>query len=365
MVKTGVHNPLFLLDEIDKLGTDFRGDPSSALLEVLDPEQNNTFRDHYLDVSFDLSKVMFIATANLLDPIPAPLRDRMEILELSGYTDEDKLNIARKYLVPKQLRAHGLPKDRVDWTDEGILAIIQGYTREAGVRNLEREIGTICRKVARTIAEGKTDKVEITLEQVEEYLGPQRFSRDEELGGNQVGVAIGLGYTDVGGELIPVEVATMPGKGTLTITGQAGDVMQESARAALSYARSRAEALRIDQNFQDKFDLHIHLPAGATPKDGPSAGITMATALISALIRRPVRHDVAMTGEITLRGRVLPIGGVKEKVLAVHRAGIRRFVLPDRNRKDLVDVPADVQRQMEFIFVDHMDAVLPVALHAL
>ena len=359
----GTMNPVVLLDEVDKLSSDQRGDPASALLEVLDPEQNHNFVDHYLDLPYDLSDVLFICTANQAAPIPRPLRDRMEIVEIGGYTEDEKVEIARRYLLPKQLEAHGLTLDQLEVPDRIVLEIIRNYTREAGVRGLDRQIATLCRKVAREVVKGrKPGRLRVNSARVEEYLGPQRFSRDEELGGNQVGVAIGLGYTDVGGELIPVEVATMPGKGALTITGQAGDVMQESARAALSYARSRAEALRIDQNFQDKLDLHIHLPAGATPKDGPSAGITMATALISALIRRPVRHDVAMTGEITLRGRVLPIGGLKEKALAAHRAGIRRLVAPLENRRDLVTLPKNIQKEMEFFWVASMDQVIAQVL---
>jgi ATP-dependent Lon protease len=361
--EAGSMNPVVLLDEVDKLSSDQRGDPASALLEVLDPEQNHNFVDHYLDLPYDLSDVLFICTANQAAPIPRPLRDRMEIVEIGGYTEDEKVEIARRYLLPKQLEAHGLTLDQLEVPDRIVLEVIRNYTREAGVRGLDRQIATLCRKVAREVVKGrKPGRLRVNSARVEEYLGPARFSRDEELGGNQVGVAIGLGYTDVGGELIPVEVATMPGKGALTITGQAGDVMQESARAALSYARSRAEALRIDQNFQDKLDLHIHLPAGATPKDGPSAGITMATALISALIRRPVRHDVAMTGEITLRGRVLPIGGLKEKALAAHRAGIRRLVAPLENRRDLVTLPKNIQKEMEFFWVASMDQVIAQVL---
>ncbi len=362
-IKTaGTKNPVILLDEIDKLSSDQRGDPASALLEVLDPEQNSAFVDHYLDLPYDLSEVLFICTANGAAPIPRPLRDRMEVVEIGGYTDEEKIEIAKRYLLPKQLEAHGLTAMQLEIPDKLTATIIRAYTREAGVRNLERQVATICRKVAREVVKGKTGRVRLNAARLEEFLGPARYGADEQLGGAQVGVATGLAWTEVGGELIPVEVATMAGKGTLTITGQAGDVMQESARAALSYARSRAEVLKIDPNFQEKLDLHIHLPAGATPKDGPSAGITMAVALISALTRCLVRHDVAMTGEITLRGRVLPIGGLKEKTLAAHRAGIRRLVAPLENRRDLVTIPKNIQKEMEFFWVESMDQVIAQVL---
>ncbi|MDP9371531.1 MAG: endopeptidase La, partial [Chloroflexota bacterium] len=300
--------------------------------------------------------------ANGAAPIPRPLRDRMEVVEIGGYTDEEKIEIAKRYLLPKQLEAHGLTAMQLEIPDKLTATIIRAYTREAGVRNLERQVATICRKVAREVVKGKTGRVRLNAARLEEFLGPARYGADEQLGGAQVGVATGLAWTEVGGELIPVEVATMAGKGTLTITGQAGDVMQESARAALSYARSRAEVLKIDPNFQEKLDLHIHLPAGATPKDGPSAGITMAVALISALTRCPVRHDVAMTGEITLRGRVLPIGGLKEKTLSAHRAGIRRLVAPLENRRDLVTIPKNIQKEMEFFWVESMDQVIAQVL---
>ncbi|HEX5501149.1 MAG TPA: endopeptidase La, partial [Thermomicrobiales bacterium] len=359
----GTQNPVLLLDEIDKLSSDQRGDPSSALLEVLDPEQNHAFVDHYLDLPYDLSDVLFICTANQIAPIPRPLRDRMEIVEIGGYTEDEKVEIARRYLLPKQLEAHGLTAEQLEIPDKLLVETIRGYTREAGVRNLERQLAAVCRKVAREYVKGKrAGKQRLTAARLEEYLGPRRFGYDEQISGQHVGVAIGLGWTEVGGELIPVEVATMPGHGQLTITGQAGDVMQESARAALSYARSRAEALDIAPNFQEKLDLHIHLPEGATPKDGPSAGITMATALISALTKRPVRHDVAMTGEITLRGRVLPIGGLKEKTLAAHRAGIRRLVAPVENRRDLPTFPKNIQKEMEFFWVANMDEVIAQVL---
>lgn len=360
---TATRNPVILLDEIDKLTSDQRGDPASALLEVLDPEQNRHFVDHYLDLPCDLSEVLFICTANQAGPISRALRDRMELVEISGYTEDEKIEIARRYLLPKQLEAHGLLNGQIQIADPLLATIVRHYTREAGVRNLERQLATICRKLAREIVKGrKPGKLQVSAAQLEQFLGPPRYGFDQQLGGHQIGVAIGLGWTDTGGELIPVEVATMPGRGTLTITGQAGDVMQESARAALSYARSRAEILAIAPDFQDKIDLHIHLPEGATPKDGPSAGITMATALISALTKRPVRHDVAMTGEITLRGRVLPIGGLKEKVLAAHRAGIRRLVAPVENRRDAVLIPQNITKVMELFWVENMDEVIAQVL---
>ena len=360
----GTRNPVILLDEVDKLSADQRGDPSSALLEVLDPEQNQHFVDHYLDLPFDLSQVLFICTANSLAPIPRPLRDRMEIVDIGGYTEDEKVEICRRYLLPKQLEAHGLERDQLDLSEKLLVQMIRSYTSEAGVRGLERQIGKVCRKVAREVVKGKVGRFRLNAAKLEEYLGPPRYGFEQGLGGTQIGVAIGLGATEVGGQMIPVEVATMPGHGTLTITGQAGDVMQESARAALSYARSRAEALHIDRDFQEKLDLHIHLPEGAQPKDGPSAGITMATALISALTGRSVRHDVAMTGEITLRGRVLPIGGLKEKTLAAHRNGIRRIVAPAENRRDLTLIPKNVAREMEFYWVENMDEVIAQVLIA-
>lgn len=357
--RAGTNDPVFVLDEVDKVGSDWRGDPSSALLEVLDPEQNNTFRDHYLDVSFDLSKVMFIATANLLDTIPAPLRDRMEILDLSGYTDEDKLNIARKYLVPKQLKAHGLPLERFEWTDEGLLAVIQGYTREAGVRNLEREIGSICRKLATRIAANQEVSSTVGPTEVREYLGRRRFFYEELAARTaQAGVAIGVGVTGVGGDIMFIEATRMPGKGSMTVTGQLGDVMRESAQAALSFVRSRAGDLGIDPDFFASSDLHIHVPAGAIPKDGPSAGVAMTSALVSLLTGVPVREDVAMTGEITLRGQVLPVGGIKEKSLAALRAGVTTFVLPQRNEVDLDDLPKALKEDMTFVLSTTMDDAL-------
>jgi ATP-dependent Lon protease len=363
MKQAGTTNPLVLLDEIDKLSSDFRGDPAAALLEVLDPEQNKNFTDHFLDVPYDLSKVLFIATANYIGQVPRPLRDRMEIIEVGGYTEDEKIEIGRRYLLKRQLNSHSLPAGSLEIPEKIWTRIVRDYTREAGVRQLEREIATICRKVARDIVRGKTAKVRLTEQRLEDYLGPSRYTYDLQIGGaSQVGLAIGLGTTEIGGELIPVEVATMPGRGTLTITGQAGDVMQESAQAALSYARSRTEQLKIDSDFRERLDLHIHLPEGAQPKDGPSAGITMASALISALTKRPVRNDTAMTGEITLRGRVLAIGGLKDKTLAAHRHGIRRLIAPLDNKRDLSKIPANVAKEMEFIWVTSMDEVIAAAI---
>ncbi len=361
--RAGTNDPVFVLDEVDKLGADWRGDPSSALLEVLDPEQNNSFRDHYLDVAFDLSKVMFIATANMLDQIPAPLRDRMEIINLAGYTDEDKLNIARKYLVPKQMRANGIAGQDITWTDEALLQIIQHYTREAGVRSLEREIGSVCRKIATKVAEGKDAPAEVTNEQVRDALGRPRFFYEELAARtSQAGVAIGVGVSGVGGDIMFLEATRMPGKGSLQVTGQLGDVMKESAHAALSFVRSRASDLKIDPEFFQNSDIHIHVPAGAVPKDGPSAGVAMTTAIISLLTGTPVLDDVAMTGEITLRGQVLPVGGIKEKSLAANRAGLTRFVLPYRNEVDLDDVPAELKVKMTFIPAKTMDDVLEAVM---
>jgi ATP-dependent Lon protease len=361
----GTRNPLILLDEIDKLASDYRGDPASALLEVLDPEQNWNFNDHYLDVPYDLSEVLFITTANNLYAIPRPLRDRMEVIEISGYTEDEKAQIARRYLLPRQLQAHGLQPGAVEIPEKVLRVIIRTYTREAGVRELERKLAAICRKAARRVVLGRTTRVRVSAHNLEELLGPGRLVSDADAAGpNLIGVALGLAWTEHGGELLPVEVATMPGRGSLTITGRLGDVMQESARAALSYARSRATALHIDPDFQEKTDLHIHLPEGAIPKDGPSAGITMASALISALTRQPLRHDTAMTGEITLRGRVLAIGGLKEKVLAAHRAGMKRVIAPAENRRDLLELPRNVRRDLEFIWVEDMDQVLSAILAA-
>jgi ATP-dependent Lon protease len=362
--KAGTNNPVFVLDEIDKLGHDFRGDPASALLEVLDPEQNSSFSDHYLEVTFDLSKVLFIATANQLDPIPWALRDRLEIIELPGYTRQEKKMIARKFLVPKQLDDHGLTNDRCEITDEALFEIVDSYTREAGVRNLEREIGSVCRAVAVKVAEGQAKEHEvIDPVVVEEVLGPKKFVSEVAERVGEPGVATGLAWTAVGGDILFIEATQMPGKGKLTLTGQLGDVMKESVTAALSFVRGRAAALGLDPgNFLENKDLHVHVPAGAVPKDGPSAGVTMYTALVSLLTGVPVRPDVAMTGEITLRGNVLQIGGVKEKLLAAHRAGIKRVIIPERNMKDLIDVPEEVKREMEILSVRRMDEVLALAL---
>jgi ATP-dependent Lon protease len=362
--KAGTNNPVFVLDEIDKLGHDFRGDPASALLEVLDPEQNSSFSDHYLEVTFDLSKVLFIATANQLDPIPWALRDRLEIIELPGYTRQEKKMIARKFLVPKQLDDHGLTKDRCEVTDDALFEIVDSYTREAGVRNLEREIGSVCRAVAVKVAEGQAKDHElIDPAMVEEVLGPKKFVSEVAERVGEPGVATGLAWTAVGGDILFIEATQMPGKGKLTLTGQLGDVMKESVTAALSFVRGRAAALGLDPgNFLENKDLHVHVPAGAVPKDGPSAGVTMYTALVSLLTGVPVRPDVAMTGEITLRGNVLQIGGLKEKLLAAHRAGIKRVIIPDRNVKDLIDVPEEVKREMEILSVKRMDEVLALAL---
>ncbi|MDX2165871.1 MAG: endopeptidase La [Deltaproteobacteria bacterium] len=356
------NNPVMIFDEIDKLGADFRGDPASAMLEVLDPEQNATFQDHYLDVPVDLSKVLFITTANQLDPIPAPLRDRMEVIELAGYTDTDKLEIARRHLIPKQLAENGLSAERVSFTDDGLLFLIHRYTREAGLRNLEREIGGICRKVARRVTEGQTDPVVATPERIRELLGPERFFSEVAERTDEPGVAVGLVWTPMGGDIIFIEATKMAGKKGITVTGNLGDVMKESAQAALSHIRARAKRLGIPEDFFESMDLHIHVPAGAVPKDGPSAGVTLATALTSLLTGRPVRHDVAMTGEITLRGKVLPVGGIKEKVLGAHRAGIKTVILPKRNEKDLEDVPDAVRQQLRFVFADTIEQVLETAL---
>lgn len=368
MKTAGTINPVFMLDEIDKIGLDFRGDPSAALLEVLDPEQNRAFSDHYLEVPYDLSKVMFITTANILDPVPPALRDRMEVIELPGYIEEEKVQIARRFLIPRQLAEHGLTPDHLRFTESAIRRIIREYTHEAGVRNLEREIANICRKVAKKVAEDNNIKpahkgpVVITGNSLERYLGPQKYFWGMAEEKDECGVATGVSWTEAGGDIISVEVTLMEGKGNLLLTGQLGDVMKESAQAALSYTRSRARELGIEPQRFDKTDIHIHVPAGAIPKDGPSAGITMATALISAFTQRPVRRDVAMTGEITLRGRVLPVGGLKEKILAAHRAGIKTFILPARNKKDLIEVPQDVQKALRFVFVERMEPVLETAL---
>jgi len=362
MHNAGTINPLFMLDEIDKLGMDFRGDPAAALLEVLDPEQNHAFSDHYLEVAYDLSKVMFITTANILDPIPPALRDRMEVIEFPGYVDEEKLAIARQFLIPRQLEAHGLKPDQVEFTTAALRAIIREYTYEAGVRNFDRAIANICRKIARRIAEGKPAPKRITPGMLNKLLGPPEYSEWLANDADEVGVANGLAWTEAGGDVMQVEVSVMEGKGSLTLTGQLGEVMQESAQAALTYARSHAKELGIGEVDFDKIDLHVHVPEGAIPKDGPSAGVTIATAMISALSERPVRHEVAMTGEITLRGRVLPIGGLKEKLMAAHRNRLKTVIIPKRNQKDLVDVPRDVQRELKIVLVERMDEILPIAL---
>ena len=355
------NNPVFMLDEIDKLGSDFRGDPAAAMLEVLDPEQNDTFTDNYLDVPFDLSRIMFITTANQLHTIPPPLRDRMETLELPGYTAIEKSMIAKQYLIPRQLEAHGITADQFAIGDEAINRVIGEYTREAGVRNLERELGTLCRKSARSIAEGETDPIDLTPNSLSNYLGPPKFYSEVADRKEEVGTATGLSVTPAGGEILFVEAARMVGEGKLTLTGQIGDVMQESAKAALSYIKSQSEELHFDPDFW-KNDIHVHVPAGAVPKDGPSAGITIATALASLATGRPVAPEVAMTGEITLRGRVLPIGGLKEKVLAAKQAGIKTVIAPSRNEKDLVEIPDDATEGLEFVFSDHIDQVLNRAL---
>jgi ATP-dependent Lon protease len=363
MKRAGTNNPIFMLDELDKLGHDFRGDPSSALLEVLDPEQNNSFSDHYLEVPFDLSHVMFIATANVLDPIPPALRDRLEILEIPGYTRNEKLMISKQFLIPKQIEEHGMNNEQIEITEGAIGEVIDSYTREAGVRNLEREAGSICRGVAVKVAEGQAEgKVVVTAEKVPDYLGPQKYLPEVAERTSEPGVATGLAWTPVGGDILFIEATRMPGKGTIVLTGQLGDVMKESAQAAMSFVRSRAKWLGIEENFLEKSDIHVHIPAGSIPKDGPSAGVTMFVALSSMLTGIPVRADVAMTGEITLRGNVLPVGGIKEKLLAAHRAGIKRVLLPERNQKDMVDVPPEVKTDMEIIYVKKMDEVLPLVL---
>ncbi len=364
MKKAGTTTPVFMLDEVDKLGRDYRGDPSSALLEVLDPEQNDTFADHYLEIPYDLSKVVFVATANVGDTIPPPLRDRMEVIEIPGYTRAEKLSIARRHLLPKQLREHGMTAEHIDVTDEALETVIERYTREAGVRSLERQIAAIVRAVVVEVAEGKADGQVVvrTEEDLRRSLGPARFTNEVAERTEDPGVATGLAWTPVGGSILFVEATKMPGKGRLTLTGQLGDVMKESATAALSYVRANAERFGLSRNFIDDSDIHIHVPAGAMPKDGPSAGVTMLTALASLLTGVRVRHDVAMTGEITLRGRVLPIGGLKEKVLAAHRAGIKRVIVPERNRADLDEVPDEVKKSLEFVFVGKMDQVIEAAL---
>ncbi len=358
----GSNNPLFILDEVDKLGADFRGDPASALLEVLDPEQNNTFSDHYLDVPFDLSQVLFLTTANVLDTIPHALRDRMEVLELPGYTEEEKLQIAKRHLIPKQLVENGLGDSKIELTQEAAAEIIRSYTREAGLRNLEREIARVFRKIARAVTEGETPPEKVTADMVRGYLGPPHFFQEVAERTQEPGVATGLAWTANGGDILFIESTRMSGQKGLTLTGSLGDVMKESMQAALSYVRSRAERLGIQSDFFDKSDIHVHVPAGAIPKDGPSAGVTIAASLASLLTGRPVRSDVAMTGEITLRGKVLPVGGIKEKVLAARRAGIKTIILPRRNESDLEDVPEELRRELKMVFVDTVDEVLAAAL---
>ena len=361
--KAGVNNPVFCLDEVDKMSMDFRGDPSAALLEVLDPEQNFSFNDHYLDLDYDLSDILFITTANTLPDIPLPLQDRMEIIRLPGYTEYEKYNIAKGFLVPKQIKNNGLENKNVSFSKNAILTIIRRYTREAGVRNLEREISSVCRKLAREVIK-EQDKTEFKVSEksISKYLGPFKFRQEQVEEKDQVGMVTGLAWTQVGGELLFIETLIMPGKGKLTVTGKLGDVMQESAQAALSYVRSRAENLMIEDEFYKKFDIHIHIPEGAIPKDGPSAGISMCTSLVSALTKRKVHRDIAMTGEITLRGRVLPIGGLKEKIIAAHRGGIKKILIPKENEKDLKDVPKTISNQLEILSVEHMDEVLSHAL---
>ncbi len=363
MRKAGTVNPVFVLDEVDKMSMDFRGDPSAALMEVLDPELNHAFTDHYLDVEYDLSKVMFVCTANVLHTIPQPLQDRMEVLRLPGYTEQEKLQIAKRFLVPKQREANGIAEENLSFTDEGLLHIIRHYTHEAGVRNLEREVANICRKVARKlVAEGKSARADITPANVSDYLGILKYRDIWAEKKNEIGLAVGLAWTEVGGQVLSTEATLMQGKGRLTLTGKLGDVMQESAQAAMSYVRSRSQFFGLPKDFYRHLDIHVHVPEGAIPKDGPSAGITLCTSIVSALTRIPVRCDVAMTGEITLRGKVLPIGGVKEKLMAAHRLGLRTVILPRDNEKDLADVPAEIQAQLSVKLVDTMDEVLRFAL---
>jgi len=362
MKRAGSINPLFMLDEIDKLGTDFRGDPSSAMLEVLDPEQNHAFSDHYLELDFDLSKAMFITTANMLGTIPPALLDRLEVIEFPGYIEEEKLIIANRFLIPRQIEENGIDALNLLFSPQALQRVIREYTYEAGVRNLEREIGRICRKVARWKAEGKRYPTVITPAVVGKFLGPQQFFQTEAELHDEVGVATSLAWTENGGEIMPVEVAVMDGKGNLQMTGQIGEIMQESGQAALTYIKARADLFGIDFDVFERMDIHVHMPEGAIPKDGPSAGITLATAMLSALTGRPVRREVGMTGEITLRGRVLPIGGVREKVLAAHRAGLKMVMIPEKNMKDMVDVPKKVRTDLKIIPVVHMDQVVEVAI---
>ncbi len=362
MRRAGTINPLFMLDEIDKLGMDFRGDPSAALLEVLDPEQNHAFSDHYLEVDYDLSKVMFVTTANYADPVPPALRDRLEIIEFPGYIEEEKIEIARHFLIPKEMEAHGIADRGVSFETAALQVMIREYTYEAGVRNFEREIANICRKLARRVAEDKPIPHRVTAKSLDKFLGPPRIPRPLIYDEDSVGEALGIAWTEAGGDILPVEVTLMPGKGSLTLTGQLGDIMQESAQAALSYTRSRADDFDLDPERIENTDVHIHLPEGSIPKDGPSAGVTLATALISAFTNRPIRHNLVMTGEITLHGRVLPVGGIKEKVLAAHRINIKTVIIPEDNQKDLVEVPRRARREITFIPVKNMDDVLEAAL---
>jgi len=360
--QTGTKNPVFMLDEIDKVGKDFRGDPTAALLEVLDPEQNFAFSDHYLEVPFDLSDVVFITTANLLETIPPALRDRMEVIPYSGYTEEEKVQIATKYLIPKQVKEHGLTDKHLLIEEKALRKVIREYTREAGVRDLERKIAGICRQIARKVVEGEKKQLKVTEKNIHDYLGPSQFRYGLAEEADEIGVATGLAWTETGGDVLSVEATTLTGKGKLILTGHLGEVMRESAQAAVSYVRSRAEELKIDKHFYSEYDIHIHVPSGAIPKDGPSAGITMATALASILTKRPIRREVAMTGEITLRGRVLPVGGIKEKVLSAHRAGIKEIIMPAENEKDMERVPKEVKEELKFFFVGHMDEVIELAL---
>jgi ATP-dependent Lon protease len=363
MKKAGTINPVFLLDEIDKMSNDFRGDPSSAMLEVLDPEQNHNFSDHYIEEPYDLSKVMFIATANDLGAIPGPLRDRMEIITIAGYTELEKIHIAKDHLLPKQIKEHGLSKSQLQIREDGIQKIVRYYTREAGVRSLERQLATVCRKTAKILVSGEKKKVVITEKNIEEFLGKTKFRYGQAEMEDQVGVATGLAYTTVGGDTLQIEVSLAPGKGKLVLTGKLGDVMKESAQAAFSYVRSKAKELGIEEDFHEKYDIHIHVPEGAVPKDGPSAGITITTALVSALSGKPIRKEVGMTGEITLRGRVLPIGGLKEKSLSAHRAGLTKIIIPKDNEKDIDDIPESVREDLSFVLVSHVDDVLKHALN--
>ena len=359
----GVNNPVFLLDEVDKLGADFRGDPAAALLEVLDPEMNKEFSDHYLELCFDLSDVFFITTANTREPIPKPLQDRMEIIRMSGYTEEEKMGIAKGYLVPRKLEKHGLKKNQVEFDEGALLAVVREYTKEAGVRNLERQIATVLRKIATKVVKAEeASKTHVKKEDLAGYLGAPKFRFGIVEEKDQIGTATGLVWTEVGGDTTPIEVTVLRGRGNLTLTGQMGDVMQESAKAAMSYVRSKAKEFALEENFYRKIDVHIHIPEGAVPKDGPSAGITVATALTSALIKVPIRKNVAMTGEITLRGKILPIGGLKEKLLAARRAGIKKVVIPKENKRDFEEIKKEIPTDLEIVFVKQMDEVLRIAL---